>query len=227
MIRAGAVMHGTAWFAREQTLGKGQWQRKWQSLKDENILMSVAIRMGTEQQKQPFQFQAQVALACLQYFNQMTGVEFQLKWPNDLMLNDRKAGGILIENIYRGNRWEWAVIGLGINVNQTSFGTLSHRAVSLKMITGLNYDLPTMAEGLREFICTYLEEYRDESIMDCRKKFESVMFKKGEEVYFIRDDIRLKAHVLGVTDEGALRVFFNDREENWQHGQVQWDQNSA
>lgn len=188
--------------------------------------MSVAIRLDNTKQLHPFLFQAQVALACRLYFNQLTGLEFFLKWPNDLMLNDRKAGGILIENIYRGNRWVWAVIGLGININQTRFGDLSNRAVSLKLITGLNYDLPSMAEGLREFLCAYLEEHWDESANVCRKKFESALFRKGEDVWFIQNEKRKIARVIGVTNEGYLRVLFEGQEENWEHGQVQWDQNS-
>lgn len=220
-------MHGMAWLAREQTLGKGQRNRKWESPIDENILMSVAIRLGGTKPKPPFTFQAQVAIACCKYFNQLTGLAFFLKWPNDLILNDRKAGGILIENIYRGNRWDWAVIGLGININQTSFGDLSNRAVSLKISTGFNYDLPAIAEGLRSFLCAYLDEHCEELPSACRIKFESSMFRKGEDVWFIRKENRIKARVIGVTDEGLLRVLCNGQEENWTHGQVQWDLNPA
>ncbi len=226
-IRAGEAVHGMAWLALEQTSGKGQRQRKWESPKGKNILMSVAIRPESLDRSQLFWFQMQVALACRSYFEKQTGLFFSLKWPNDLMLGDRKAGGILIENIFRGERWEWAVIGTGININQTEFGELAKRATSLKSATGHEFNLKELAEGLRASICNHLHEHRDESIHDCLLNYESVMHRIGENVWFFQDNICLQALVLGVTKEGLLRVRLNDQEVHWQHGEVQWEHNPA
>jgi BirA family biotin operon repressor/biotin-[acetyl-CoA-carboxylase] ligase len=226
-IRAGEAEHGMAWLAMMQTLGKGQRQKKWESPKGENVLMSVAIRPGTLDRSHLFWFQMQVALACRMYLGEATGLNVSLKWPNDLMLGDRKAGGILIENIFRGDRWEWSVIGMGINVNQTEFGELANRATSMKTATGLTFGIKKMAEGLRAFICNHLLENRDESLNDCLHQYESVMHRIGEDVWFIRDNNCLHAKVLGVTPDGLLRVRCNDQEEHWQHGEVQWVQNPA
>ena len=226
-IRAGEAEHGMAWLAMMQTLGKGQRQKKWESPKGENVLMSVAIRPGTLDRSHLFWFQMQVALACRMHLGETTGLNFSLKWPNDLMLGDRKAGGILIENIFRGDRWEWSVIGMGINVNQTEFGDLSNRATSLKTATGIKLDIQDLAEGLRAFVCNHLLEKWDESLHDCLHQYESVMHRIGEDVWFKRDNNRLQAQVLGVTPDGLLRVRRNDQEEHWQHGEVQWVQNPA
>ena len=55
-----------------------------------------------------------------------------IKWPNDIYFNDRKAGGILIENTYQGTNWTWAIVGIGININQTAFPKDLPNPVSVK-----------------------------------------------------------------------------------------------
>ena len=67
--------------------------------------------------------------------------DVSIKWPNDIYIGDRKAAGILIENIYKGGSWNGSVAGIGINLNQTSFHPMRPRPVSLKMITGNDYDV--------------------------------------------------------------------------------------
>ena len=81
------------------------------------------------------------------------GDETKIKWPNDLYWQDRKAGGILIESIVRSREsgvgsWEWAIIGIGININQTTFPDDLPNPVSLKQITGKNFDPVELAKEL-------------------------------------------------------------------------------
>src|SRR5690349_7360368 len=77
-----------------------------------------------------------------------------IKWPNDIYWRDRKAAGILIENLWQGSEWKSAVAGIGINVNQTDFGALSSRAVSLSEISGKKFEPMVLAKHL----CTILEK---------------------------------------------------------------------
>ena len=75
-------------------------------------------------------------LAAHDFFSHYVFNNAFIKWPNDLYWRDRKAGGILIENIIRGKDWQSAVAGIGININQTSFDPDITNAISLKQITG-------------------------------------------------------------------------------------------
>jgi len=83
--------------------------------------------------------------------------ESRIKWPNDIYWRDRKAAGILIENSFRGPIWQWSIAGMGVNINQTSFGTELNKAVSLKQITGKTHAVKDLAVQL----CGCIEDALD------------------------------------------------------------------
>ena len=133
--RNGNIADGSVFFALEQTQGKGQRSKNWLSNRGENILMTVVIDCKTLQLHQQTLLSFAVAIASNNMLKNHTNGETCIKWPNDLYWCDRKAGGILIENIVLGNNWTHAIIGIGINVNQTIFENLEKPTVSLKQIT--------------------------------------------------------------------------------------------
>jgi BirA family biotin operon repressor/biotin-[acetyl-CoA-carboxylase] ligase len=226
-IRNGRAFHGDAWLAMVQTNGKGQRNHHWESLPGQNILMSVVVRPAFLDRLSPFLFQALVARACRDYIAELLEKEVFIKWPNDIILNDRKAGGVLIENIYRGKSWEWAVVGMGININQIDFGSLSEKATSLKQFSGKNYDLNGLAEGLRNHLISFLDDNELCSLDDRLRLYQNVMYGLGSKVLFEQDGKKFHAIVLGVNQEGELRVEIDQKEQRWRHGMVNWLLNDA
>jgi BirA family biotin operon repressor/biotin-[acetyl-CoA-carboxylase] ligase len=226
-IRNGNASHGDAWMAMVQTQGKGQRNRHWESLPGENILMSVVVRPGYMDRMSPFLFQALVAIACRDFLAKHIEIDVYVKWPNDIIINDRKAGGVLIENIYRGNSWDWAVVGLGINVNQVEFGGLSEKATSLKLALGKQYDVNELADGLRSFIISFLHKNESCSLEERLNLYQNVMYRLGSKVLFDQDGKKFHAIVLGVNQEGELRVEIDQKEQRWRHGMVNWLLNDA
>ncbi len=89
----------------------------------ENIILSAVLEpVALSPSRRPSDLSACVALACYDLFSRYTREEdITIKWPNDLYWNDRKAGGILIENSFHGERWTIAIVGIGININQVVF----------------------------------------------------------------------------------------------------------
>ena len=116
---ASSHLHRHVLTTLEQTAGRGQQNRPWHGDVGADIAMSVVLTEGLPE-AHPFVLNLAVSLAVLE------GVEaalpnigrraWEVKWPNDLMLDGKKAGGILIENSWRGSAWSSAVIGIGINV---------------------------------------------------------------------------------------------------------------
>src|SRR5688572_2022740 len=147
-VQAGLAQHGAAWFAHEQTAGKGQRNKHWLTNPSENILLSVVLQPFTLTASEQFLLSASVALACCDFYKNYAGEETSIKWPNDLYWRDRKAGGILIENNFRGSEWVFAIAGIGININQTSFDPALPNPVSLKQITGKNFNVIQLAREL-------------------------------------------------------------------------------
>jgi BirA family biotin operon repressor/biotin-[acetyl-CoA-carboxylase] ligase len=184
--RMGQTSDGTAYFALDQYQGKGQRAKTWSSKPGENIILSVVKDCSGLQLNNQFQLSVAVALACFDFFSAYAGDETRIKWPNDLYWRDRKAGGILIENMVKSDRWDKAIIGMGININQTAFNTLEGKPVSLKQITGKAFDPIILAKEL----CQHLEKRFS---MLANKPFDQLLSAYNAQL-FKKDEIQKKQH---------------------------------
>ena len=140
MVQKGEAISGGGIFAKEQTAGKGRRGKTWESKSGKNVILSITRQMQWLPVQHQFQLSVAVALGCLDFVSKYIKENIKIKWPNDIFINDRKAGGILIENAVKGNLWQWAIIGIGLNINQEDFDK-EIRAVSLKQMTGVNYEV--------------------------------------------------------------------------------------
>jgi len=120
---------GTVIIADEQTVGKGRIKRTWLSPRG-NIALSIILYPSVVYLTSLIML---ASLAVVYSIESVTGLKPQLKWPNDVLIKGRKVCGILIENDVRGNRVDYAIIGIGINVNLrlADFPELSPIATSL------------------------------------------------------------------------------------------------
>jgi BirA family biotin operon repressor/biotin-[acetyl-CoA-carboxylase] ligase len=160
-IKAGLAKSGSCYTADFQTNGKGQHGRVWESTKGQNLLCSYILELNTLDALKNWTpadqigFSAAIALGARAFFAAFAGSETKIKKPNDIYFSDRKAGGILIENLVRGQEWTWAVIGIGMNINQTEFSpaalnSVSSNPISLQEITNQSWDIKKMQEHLSD-----------------------------------------------------------------------------
>jgi BirA family biotin operon repressor/biotin-[acetyl-CoA-carboxylase] ligase len=98
LVRAGMASHGTAVFAHDQTKGKGQRNKQWDSEGSKNIAISLVIEPGFMNGRPMFLLSMMTAVGVVNFFNNYIADELKIKWPNDIYWRDRKAAGILIEN---------------------------------------------------------------------------------------------------------------------------------
>lgn len=179
--RLGQTSDGAAYFALDQYQGKGQRDKIWNSKPGENIILSVVKDCSGLHLNNQFQLSVAVALACFDFFSAYAGDETRIKWPNDIYWRDRKAGGILIENMVRGTHWTWTVIGIGLNINQTHFSNEAGNPVSLKQITGKDWDLKTMQKKLAAALSASLNSWLTEGEALTLQKMELQLIKKISE----------------------------------------------
>ena len=160
-IKAGLAKSGSCYTADFQTNGKGQHGRVWESTKGQNLLCSYILELNTLDALKNWTpadqigFSASIALGARAFFAAFAGSETKIKKPNDIYFSDRKAGGILIENLVRGQEWTWAVIGIGMNINQTEFSpealnSVSSNPISLQEITNQSWDIKKMQQHLSD-----------------------------------------------------------------------------
>ena len=125
-----------------QTSGKGQGRNVWQSENGKNLLFSIALDMSFLKAEDQFLLTQMVSVAMINVLKKYLPEEnLFIKWPNDIYFNDRKIAGILIKNEIKGIMLGTSIIGIGLNVNQTSFDESLPNPISMKMITGKDYDL--------------------------------------------------------------------------------------
>lgn len=169
-IKQGLAKSGSCYTADFQTNGKGQHGRIWESSKGQNLLCSYILELNTLDALKNWTptdqigFSAAIAIGARAFFAAFAGSETKIKKPNDIYFSDRKAGGILIENLVRGKEWTWTVIGIGMNINQTAFSSaalnsVSSNPISLQEITNKNWDVKQMQAHLSEALNMAIQDW--------------------------------------------------------------------
>jgi BirA family transcriptional regulator, biotin operon repressor / biotin---[acetyl-CoA-carboxylase] ligase len=227
-IRLDEAVHGAAFFTWEQTAGKGQMGRKWQSEKGANIALSVVLQPGSIPVTGQFQLSACVAVAAQQCLSQYAGDDTCIKWPNDLYWGNRKLGGILIESIIGGaapgssQSWKWAVAGIGININQSVFSPDLPNPVSLKQITGTSYSAIDLAKELHACLMNSFTKLTSEGFGPIFSEYNSKLYKRNEIVKLKKDARVFQTTIKGVSADGNLITENNGIEEMFAFGEVSW-----
>ncbi|MFZ9386467.1 MAG: biotin--[acetyl-CoA-carboxylase] ligase [Chitinophagaceae bacterium] len=234
--RQGPVQHGLAVFAHDQVAGRGQRGRLWESESGKNIAISILIRPETLSLSGQFQLSAAAAVAVREFFERYAVEHTTIKWPNDLYWQDRKAGGILIESVIRtpeakpgtsapaiGNMatWEWAIIGIGLNINQTRFPEHLPNPVSLKQITGREFNPADLARELCTCLQHYYSELTTRGFDNILSLYNRHLYKCGKLIKLRKENRVFDARVIGVTAKGklivehALQEALNFQEVEW------------
>ncbi len=221
-LQAAGAGHGTAFFAHHQYAGKGQRGKNWNAEPGSNIILSVILDTSFLLITQQFHLSIMVALACHDLFSKYAPDETKIKWPNDIYWRDRKAGGILVENLVRGSKWQWAVAGTGININQSRFPPdIAGRAVSLKQITGKQYNVVALA---RELCAAMQQRYTQLQAGEwdlMLASYNQHLFKKGEEARLKKDTISFNCIIKEVNTNGELLVT-GGIQDRFRFGEVNW-----
>ena len=227
LIKAGLAEAGSAFFAMEQTHGKGRQNKDWITEKGQNILLSIVIVPAFLKLARQFDLSVAVSLACVDFLKKYTE-DIAVKWPNDIFWNDRKAGGILIENVIQGSDWKWSVIGIGININQTKF-TMKNNflPVSLKQITGKDFDIITLAKELKKSVMKRYEALENSfTFKAILAEYNEHLFGFNKKVKLKKDNAVFETTIIGVSLKGRL-ITADTIEREFNFNEVEWLNNPA
>jgi BirA family transcriptional regulator, biotin operon repressor / biotin---[acetyl-CoA-carboxylase] ligase len=216
-IHEGLALDGMVYLARHQWAGKGQRGKTWVSEPGQNLMMSLVIKPSPLKLTQQFLFSAAIALAILDLVKGFKNKNWKIKWPNDVYWSDRKAGGLLIESVVTGQTWDWAVIGIGMNLNQTAFPVEIPNAISLNQITGFQYEPVAIARelvpGIREQI-SILQKTPDQIL----RRLNDSLYKKDQVIALKKND-ELIVSVLKAVDSNGLLI---TKDGTFKSGEVEW-----
>ena len=145
----------------EQTAGKGMGSNGWESEVGKNLTFSLAVDIGALPAERQFLLSEAVALGLYEaLFLLIPEEKLHIKWPNDIYYEKRKLAGILINSTIKANMMDISIIGIGLNVNQMQFQDWPTHPISLKMITGKDYDLQPLLEQIAKHIIIMVEQVK-------------------------------------------------------------------
>lgn len=214
--------HGTTITTQSQSHGKGQRGRQWVDELGKSLLMSIVIVPKHDLNAQ-FLFSASITTAIANVLqNYINDTSVTIKWPNDIIIHDKKAGGILIENVIRGSKWTYSVIGLGMNVLQDTFPESLPFATSLKIASGKEYVISTLRDDIRAAVINVASfPLSDNMVME---RYNHLLYKKdNQQAFRINDDV-ISATISHVNKQGELEVVLDDGTRRaYKHGSVVWE----
>lgn len=203
---------GTLVIAEEQTLGKGRLDRKWHSPKYKGIWMSLLLRPAIPIMKAP-QLTLLTAVAVLQGIQEVTGVQLEIKWPNDLLINGKKVTGILTELQADSDRIQSLIVGIGINVNQQQEDypeELHSLATSLFIETGVVWNRAKLIQQILLEIENLYIIYLEKGFYPIKILWESYSISIGKRVTANTLSGSIKGKALGINEDGVLLLEDDD-----------------
>ncbi|HUF53978.1 MAG TPA: biotin--[acetyl-CoA-carboxylase] ligase [Dehalococcoidia bacterium] len=188
--------HGTVVMAEEQTKGRGRFGRRWVSPAGLNLYLTVVLRPDAKRLRQ---LAMTAPLAICLAAEEVTPVQTGIKWPNDVQVGARKLAGVLIENEFSGAEPKYALVGIGLNVNDPiAHPDIAQVATSLARETGR--DIPREA-ALAALLNEFEELYeRGDVFAAWRERIVTL----GQDVRLTFRDEAYEGHAEDVMDDGAL-----------------------
>lgn len=221
LIDADKAQAGTTVLTKSQSSGKGQRGKVWNDAAGESLLMSL-ITAPPYSLEQQFIFSALTANAIADVLDALDlTYKVKIKWPNDIIINDKKAGGILIENVLRGSKWSFAVIGFGLNVQQESFSKELPTATSLKIISGKTFKPEQLVHLFRQAIIEpIIDPPSDYTVM---KRYNERLYQRGEWQTFLENGEEKWYQIQEVLPNGQLSVLDSYKQLlRYNHGELTW-----
>lgn len=196
--------------AKTQTKGKGQHGSKWHDEYNKNLITSILIKETLTTIEGIFVLNIAVTLGILSALQKNNIPSLSVKWPNDIMSENKKIAGILIENLIQENGKIQSIIGIGLNVNQTEFDDLP-KASSLKSITDIEYDIEELVIQIVAEIKKKVALISDNNSEILWKEYQQNLFKKGIPVVLENQKgVKFMGIIQEVNRNGKLEVLLED-----------------
>ncbi len=194
-----------------QTAGRGQTGNQWLSEVGKNLTFSLLLKPNFVPIDQMFMISKIVSIAIVEYFNTIKS-GFKIKWPNDIYFQNRKIGGILVENQLMGSTISHAVIGIGLNINQKNFSASLPNPISLIQITGVEHNLKSTLNGIIENIFHKYDNLSHESWNEISTDYFNMLYLNQGFHAFKDEEQSFKAQIIRVEPDGELILETESRE---------------
>jgi BirA family biotin operon repressor/biotin-[acetyl-CoA-carboxylase] ligase len=203
---------GTVVISEEQTAGRGRMARPWSSTAGKGIWMSVITRPTLTPQQAP-QMTLVAAVAVTRAIQELTGIDPDIKWPNDILVKGKKVTGILTELQADPDQVKAVILGIGMNVNQDESDfpvELQEIATSLKILTGKPVDRAQLIAITLGFLEIYTDLYVKHGFGPIKLLWEGYSNTTGKRIRAVMLNETIVGTALGISEEGVLELKLDD-----------------
>ncbi|MBK7133315.1 MAG: biotin--[acetyl-CoA-carboxylase] ligase [Bacteroidales bacterium] len=205
ILRTKNSKEGTVIYTNYQSAGRGYAGNGWESEDGKNLLFSILLYPTVVNPADQFIISMAISLGICDFLESHIPV-CRVKWPNDIYVNNDKIAGILIENTIMGNMLEDSVAGIGLNLNQVKFLSDAPNPVSLKMITGKEYDLNDSLLRLATYLDKRYKQVLSEKFTQLREEYTSKLFRLNEWASYRDGTGVFTGRIISVSENGRLHV---------------------
>ncbi len=178
LLKQNSLPEGSVVITHNQISGRGQPGNKWESQPGKNLTFSIVLYPDKITASKQFIISKTIAVGIISALEQKIA-PIEIKWPNDLYYDNKKLGGILIENSLQGNKIAKCIVGIGININQVNFSENLPNPVSIKKITGKHYNLTSIFEILYQSIMEhYFQLIEEDNSTQIENAFITHLFRR-------------------------------------------------
>ncbi len=199
------ALEGTVVIAHFQGEGKGQRGNVWTSEPGKNLTFSLVLKPKKVSPSEAFVISKIVSLAICKYLETVVVDDVFIKWPNDIYVGRKKICGILIENQFKGKKFESSIIGIGLNVNQTNFQNLP-RVTSLILELKKELELNSVLEGLLESIEICYLRFQREGVSAIHEEYLTNLLFIDEMRRYKTSQGEIIGKIVNVLSNGKLEI---------------------
>ncbi|MEB2786187.1 biotin--[acetyl-CoA-carboxylase] ligase [Algoriphagus persicinus] len=204
LVRHNQAAEGSIIICQNQTQGKGQRGNVWQSAAGQNLTFSLVLRPDFMDISEQFYLNMAVSNSIRRLLQEYVP-HLEVKWPNDLIVPEfGKIGGILIENTFSGKEWEYAIVGIGLNINQRGFD--SPNAASIRSIAGSQFNL----EEMFRLLITQLEQgyiqLKKGKWKEIKGEYLMHLYRMESWANYLSNGEQFSGKIVGITADGKLEV---------------------
>ena len=198
---------GTVIMADHQYAGRGMQGNVWLAEPGKSLTFSLLLRPTFLPADQQFELNMLVSVAVNNVLSKYLSNHLSIKWPNDVYVGDQKIGGVLIENVIAGSKLKQSIIGIGLNVNQASFGEeLAGRPVSLSQILQQNVNLMVLLSE----ICAQIEQLylklKSGKSTNLREIYVTNLYRLHKMATYSENGRIFEGVIEGINKTGQLRI---------------------
>ncbi len=187
---------------RKQSSGRGLGENAWVSAPGMNLTFSYFLKPERIEAASQYVINMAVANAVRRFLEEKLNTKIHVKWPNDILVEEKKICGILIQHALMGAEILYSVIGVGLNVNQVDFPDFERKATSMRLISGDSYNLEFLLKEIAAKLSSAFHNLDKKE--DLKSEFLEHLYRIGEWHKYILKGIEIKGCITDINETGLL-----------------------